>query len=63
MLQSEQTIAQIIDLVDRAVWVVTVQAGDRRSGLLASWVIPSSLDPLMPLVTLSLNSVETSPPS
>jgi flavin reductase (DIM6/NTAB) family NADH-FMN oxidoreductase RutF len=55
MLESEQSIAKIIELVDRAVWVVTSAAGGRRSGLLASWVTPSSLDPLMPLVNLSLN--------
>jgi flavin reductase (DIM6/NTAB) family NADH-FMN oxidoreductase RutF len=46
----------MFELIDRVVWVVTAAAGDCRSGLLATWVLQSSLDPGMPKVTLSLNT-------
>jgi flavin reductase (DIM6/NTAB) family NADH-FMN oxidoreductase RutF len=46
----------MFDLVDRVVWVVTSAAAGARSGLLATWVMQSSLDPAAPKVTLSLNS-------
>ncbi|HEX4146251.1 MAG TPA: flavin reductase family protein [Pirellulales bacterium] len=45
----------MFELIDRAVWVVTAAAGGARSGLLATWVMQSSLDPSVPKVTLSLN--------
>jgi len=48
--------AKMFELVDRVVWVVTSAAGSSRSGLLATWVMQSSLDPAAPKVTLSLNS-------
>ena len=46
----------MLEMVDRVVWVVTATAGGARSGLLATWVMQSSLDPGAPKVTLSLNS-------
>jgi flavin reductase (DIM6/NTAB) family NADH-FMN oxidoreductase RutF len=55
MVESVHAIAQILDQVDRAVWVVTASAeGKGRSGLLATWVMPSSLDRSMPMVSVSL---------
>lgn len=56
MSVSRNSIAHAFDLVDRVVWVVTSAAGGARSGLLATWVMQSSLDPAMPKVSLSLNS-------
>src|SRR5580704_14379985 len=55
MLQSEQAIGKIFDQVDRPVWVVTARSdGMGTSGLLATWVMPSSIDRAMPMVTAAL---------
>ncbi len=56
MSEANHRIAKALDLVDRAVWVVTAADHGARSGLLATWVMQSSLDRTMPKVTLSLNS-------
>ena len=55
MTDSHHPIAKAFDLVDRVIWVVTAAAG-ARSGLVATWVMQSSLDRAMPKVSLSLNS-------
>jgi flavin reductase (DIM6/NTAB) family NADH-FMN oxidoreductase RutF len=56
MSDPHSPIIKVLDLVDRAVWVVTAAAGGARSGLLATWVMQSSLDPATPKLSLSLNS-------
>lgn len=45
----------LFQLIDREVWVVTVADGERRGGLVATWVQPSSLDPDDPMVTVSIS--------
>jgi flavin reductase (DIM6/NTAB) family NADH-FMN oxidoreductase RutF len=56
MTNSLTPVTQALSLVDRVVWVVTAAAEGARSGLLATWVMQTSLDPAMPKVTLFLNS-------
>ena len=41
-------------LVDRALWVVTAATAKRRGGLLASFVMRSSIDPHVPQVLIGL---------
>lgn len=45
----------LFQFVDREVWVVTAADGQRRGGLVATWVQASSLDPAEPLVTVSIS--------
>jgi flavin reductase (DIM6/NTAB) family NADH-FMN oxidoreductase RutF len=45
----------IFQLVDREVWIVTAADGDRRGGLVATWVMQSSLDPDDLIVTVSIS--------
>jgi flavin reductase (DIM6/NTAB) family NADH-FMN oxidoreductase RutF len=44
----------IFDELDREVWLITARAGDRRSGLIASYVSRASLVPALPRVTVGL---------
>jgi flavin reductase (DIM6/NTAB) family NADH-FMN oxidoreductase RutF len=41
-------------LLDREVWIVTAQDGQRRGGLLASWVSPASIDAERPVLLAAL---------
>jgi flavin reductase (DIM6/NTAB) family NADH-FMN oxidoreductase RutF len=45
----------IFDRVDRAVWIVTSADGDRRAGLVATFVTPASIVPELPRVLLGLD--------
>jgi flavin reductase (DIM6/NTAB) family NADH-FMN oxidoreductase RutF len=56
MSDSKYPIAGVLDLVDRVVWVVTAATERAHSGLLATWVMQSSLDPALPKMSLSLGS-------
>ena len=51
----------ITRLVDRPIWLVTAAGGGRRGGLMATWVMPASLDPskLVLLVTFGPNHFTT----
>ncbi len=40
--------------LDSAVWLVTAQAGDRRGGLIATFVLPASIVPDCPRVAVGL---------
>jgi len=40
--------------LNRAVWIITSADGEQRSGLLANWVIPTSIDPSRPQLQLGL---------
>jgi len=41
-------------LVDREIWIITAAAGQRRSGLVASFVMPASIDPQQPVLMTGL---------
>jgi flavin reductase (DIM6/NTAB) family NADH-FMN oxidoreductase RutF len=46
--------SQIFDQLDRELWLITARAGDRASGLIASYVAGISLVPSLPRVTIAL---------
>src|SRR5829696_10406770 len=37
-------------LIDRELWIITAAHGDRRGGLLATWVSAASIDPERPIL-------------
>jgi flavin reductase (DIM6/NTAB) family NADH-FMN oxidoreductase RutF len=45
---------EIFDHLDRELWIVTAQAGDLRSGLIATYASRVSLVPELPRVTIAL---------
>ncbi|REJ96587.1 MAG: flavin reductase [Planctomycetota bacterium] len=49
-----QRIDDVLRLVDREVWIITAADGERRGGLLATWVSQSSLDTQTPVLTIAL---------
>lgn len=49
-----QAIEAVLGQLDREVWVVTAASGQRRSGLVATWVSPASIDPQRPLLLAAL---------
>jgi flavin reductase (DIM6/NTAB) family NADH-FMN oxidoreductase RutF len=48
-------IAQILELLDREIWIVTAAANGRASGLVATWVSAASIDPERPLMLAGLS--------
>jgi flavin reductase (DIM6/NTAB) family NADH-FMN oxidoreductase RutF len=46
----------VFRLIDREVWIVTATALNSRGGLLASWVMQTSLDPNRPMVAAGIAS-------
>ena len=51
----DSTAAALIALLDRELWLVTAQAGGRRSGLIATFVSPASIVADMPRFVVGLN--------
>lgn len=49
-------IEAVFRLIDREAWIVTAAAGDRRGGLLATWVARASLDPSRPVCLAALGA-------
>ena len=49
-----QQIQTVFELIDREVWIVTASAGDRRGGLVATWVTQASIDPENPVVVVGI---------
>jgi flavin reductase (DIM6/NTAB) family NADH-FMN oxidoreductase RutF len=50
---SNPTLTQIdaaLRLIDREVWIITAANGNRRGGLLATWVSAASIDPERPIL-------------
>ncbi len=45
-----ETIDKLLRLIDREVWLLTAAAGERRGGLLATWVSVASIDPQRPVL-------------
>jgi flavin reductase (DIM6/NTAB) family NADH-FMN oxidoreductase RutF len=48
------TAATLFASLDREVWLVTARAGERRGGLIATFVSPASIVPDLPRVAVSL---------
>jgi flavin reductase (DIM6/NTAB) family NADH-FMN oxidoreductase RutF len=46
----------VFQLIDREVWIVTAASPTARGGLLASWVMQTSLDPVKPMVAAGIAS-------
>jgi flavin reductase (DIM6/NTAB) family NADH-FMN oxidoreductase RutF len=46
--------AEIFDRLDRELWLITAKAGERRSGLIATYISRVSLVPGLPRVTVAL---------
>jgi flavin reductase (DIM6/NTAB) family NADH-FMN oxidoreductase RutF len=46
--------SEVFDKLDREIWLITARAGDRRSGLIATYVSRISLVPTLPRVTIAL---------
>jgi flavin reductase (DIM6/NTAB) family NADH-FMN oxidoreductase RutF len=51
---SVDAFSEIFDQLDRELWLVTARAGERCSGLIASYVSRVSLVPALPRVTIAL---------
>lgn len=49
-----QAIDGVFRLLNREVWIVTAANGQRRGGLVATWVMQASLDPATPLVVAAI---------
>lgn len=47
-------IEQVFGLVDREIWIVTAAAGDKRGGLVATWVSQASIDKNTPSVVVGI---------
>lgn len=45
---------EVFNRLDREIWLITAQACDRRSGLIATYVSRASLAPTLPRVTIAL---------
>jgi flavin reductase (DIM6/NTAB) family NADH-FMN oxidoreductase RutF len=44
----------IFDRIEREVWIVTAQHAERRGGLVATFVNPASIVPVMPRLVVGL---------
>ena len=49
-----RSIDEALRLVDREIWVVTAAAGERRGGLVATWVSAASIDAKRPVLLAGL---------
>lgn len=45
---------EVFNRLDREIWLITARAGDRQSGLIATYVSKASLVPTIPRVTIGL---------
>src|SRR6476620_897039 len=43
-------------LLDREIWIITAADGDRRGGLVATWVMPASIDPQRPALLAAIGA-------
>jgi len=51
---TKQNIQDVFSLVDREVWIVTATSGNRRGGLVATWVSQASIDPERPVAAIGI---------
>lgn len=49
-----QAIDDVFQLLDRPVWIITAAAGQRRGGLVATWVSQASLDAQRPVLLAAI---------
>jgi len=49
-----QRVDQVLQLVDREIWIVTAAANGRATGLVATWASAASIDPRQPMVVIGL---------
>lgn len=49
-----KAIEALLGQLDREVWIVTAAHAQRRSGLVATWVSPASIDPQRPMLLVAL---------
>src|SRR4051812_18349024 len=54
MTQPISSASAALRLVDREVWIVTAAVGERRGGLVATWVAQASLDDTRPVMAIAL---------
>ncbi len=47
-------IEQVFGIIDREIWIVTAATGDRRGGLVATWVSQASIDREHPVVLVGI---------
>ena len=47
-------IEEVFRLINRAVWIVTADDGQRRGGLVATWGSQASIDPQAPMAAIAL---------
>ncbi len=47
-------ISSVFNSLDREIWLITARAGDRQSGLIATYVSKASLVPTIPRLTIGL---------
>ena len=47
-------IRQVLELIDREVWIVTAAAGAQAGGLVATWVSSASIDPEQPTMLVGI---------
>ena len=52
--QDKNEIDSVFRSINREIWIVTSAAGERRGGLVATWVSQSSLDPNQPMVAVGI---------
>ena len=50
-----EVIDQLLQRLDRELWIVTAQAGERRGGLLATFVAPASIVSSLPRMCVALS--------
>ena len=46
--------SEVFNKLDREIWLITARAGDRQSGLIATYVSKASLVPTLPRLTIGL---------
>jgi flavin reductase (DIM6/NTAB) family NADH-FMN oxidoreductase RutF len=53
-LASLSQIDSALKLLDREIWIITAADGQRRGGLVATWVVPASLDRERPVLMIGI---------
>jgi len=51
---SVEAFSEVLNKIDRELWIITAQDGDRRSGLVATFVSTASLVPTLPRMMIGL---------
>lgn len=54
MSNDPQVFESVFRSTNRPVWIITASAAGRRNGLVATWVMPASLEPSQPMVMTAI---------